>query len=171
MKSIKIVELPEALGSYGAKLISYLINGKDTYIIESLYRDCADIIGISVHFPRQIIYLKKMFEYLNISMFRVNRKESDPLIIFGGYGVNNPEPIVDFADLVCIGDGERFAQIVKNSLENDATKKELINKSKELQEILIPKTEYTKQWHREYLPDYKIIPYQTEELKNTPPPP
>lgn len=45
-----------------------------------------------------------------------NRGKDFPLVIVGGGAMMNPEPIADFADIICIGEGEIWAETIRNLL-------------------------------------------------------
>lgn len=108
-----MVELPGAVGSFGARLVAQ-IAGADPRTIETATTDC-DVLLFSVHFPGQLVYLKKAFEKLRLHPLAAKRK--GPFVVFGGYGCNNPEPVSRIADRVVVGDGEGVAAALRDGAD------------------------------------------------------
>jgi radical SAM family uncharacterized protein len=84
-----------------------------------------DIVGISV--PHELSYTNILhtLELSGIGFFSKDRDK--PLIIGGGPGCINPEPIADFFDLFLIGEAEdAIVEILESFLENKGKKKEEI---------------------------------------------
>jgi len=84
-----------------------------------------DIVGISV--PHELSYTNILhtLELSNIPFFSKDR--DTPLIIGGGPGCMNPEPIADFFDLFLIGEAEEaIIEIIKTFLEHKGRSKEKI---------------------------------------------
>ncbi|MDI6752678.1 MAG: TIGR03936 family radical SAM-associated protein [bacterium] len=84
-----------------------------------------DIVGISV--PSELSYTNILhtLELSGISLFSKDREK--PLVIGGGSGCLNPEPIAHFFDLFFIGEAEEaIIEILESFLENKGKKKEKI---------------------------------------------
>ncbi|MGD0090456.1 MAG: TIGR03960 family B12-binding radical SAM protein [Planctomycetota bacterium] len=76
-----------------------------------------DIIAFSIPFENDYPGILKMLSMAGITLFAGERKEKEPLIIGGGVSVTlNPEPLADFIDAFCIGDGEELAVEVTDKL-------------------------------------------------------
>ncbi len=65
-----------------------------------------DVWGVT--FPSELLFtnLLEALDLAGLSLRSGDRGETDPLIIAGGHGVMNPEPIAPFIDAAVIGDGE-----------------------------------------------------------------
>jgi radical SAM superfamily enzyme YgiQ (UPF0313 family) len=65
------------------------------------------IVGFSVSYENDYLHLLQMLEWAHIPLLAADRDEHHPLILVGGAVTYiNPEPLVDFADLMILGDGE-----------------------------------------------------------------
>lgn len=65
-----------------------------------------DMVGFSLQYEMIYTNILSMLDLSGIPLRSTARGEDDPLIIAGGPGVYNPEPLADFFDLFLIGDGE-----------------------------------------------------------------
>jgi len=65
-----------------------------------------DIIGFSLGYELTYTNVLNMLDLAGIPVLAGARNGSHPLIIAGGSGALNPEPMADFIDLFVIGDGE-----------------------------------------------------------------
>jgi radical SAM family uncharacterized protein/radical SAM-linked protein len=63
-------------------------------------------VGITVQTELNFTNIPYVLELAGISVFAKERSEEEPIIIAGGPAMANPEPIADFFDCACIGDGE-----------------------------------------------------------------
>ena len=61
---------------------------------------------ISTITVRQWVHLGPLFRRLGLAPLAADRGPDDPLVVFGGQTSYAPEPIVAFADIVALGDGE-----------------------------------------------------------------
>ncbi len=66
-----------------------------------------DIVGFSIGYELLYTNLLNIIDLGKIPVFSKKRDEEDPIIIAGGPGIYNPEPIADFIDVFIFGDGER----------------------------------------------------------------
>lgn len=89
-----------------------------------------DIIGFSAQHEMCYTNILKMLQLSGIPLAASERKSALPLIIAGGTGIINPEPMSDFIDVFIIGDGETAAvqivNAVRNAKKNQVSKKELL---------------------------------------------
>jgi hypothetical protein len=108
------VELPGAEGSFGARLIAKIAEAP-THTIETITRDAADVLLVSVHFPGQLVHLQRLFRNLSVHPDPTQRQA--PYIVAGGYGCNNPEPMLAVADSVVVGDGEPYAEALRDGAD------------------------------------------------------
>ncbi|MBI4267352.1 MAG: TIGR03960 family B12-binding radical SAM protein, partial [Chloroflexi bacterium] len=65
-----------------------------------------DIIGFSLGYELTYTNVLNMLDLAHIPVLASARGESFPLVIAGGSGALNPEPMADFIDLFVVGDGE-----------------------------------------------------------------
>ncbi|MDH4100720.1 MAG: TIGR03960 family B12-binding radical SAM protein [Nitrospirota bacterium] len=65
-----------------------------------------DILGFTVQYEMSYTNILNMLDLGRIPLKSVDRGDNDPLVITGGPGVFNIEPMADFLDAVLIGDGE-----------------------------------------------------------------
>lgn len=96
--------------------------------LESSYpvRDC-DIFGISIPYELTYTNILTLLDLAKIPLLAKDRDETYPLILGGGTGAFNPEPIAEFFDAIVVGDGEEamlaVCDIVKQMRDskNEAT--------------------------------------------------
>ncbi|MFP4496846.1 MAG: TIGR03960 family B12-binding radical SAM protein [Vulcanimicrobiota bacterium] len=65
-----------------------------------------DILGFTLQHTLTYTNILKMLEMAGIPLFQSQRDAKYPLVIGGGPGVFNPEPVADFFDGFLVGDGE-----------------------------------------------------------------
>jgi radical SAM family uncharacterized protein len=78
-----------------------------------------DVLGFSLQYELTFTNILAMLELSGIPVLAAERSDSDPLVIAGGPGAFNPEPLADFIDAFVIGDGEdvvlEIAEFVKRT--------------------------------------------------------
>ena len=65
-----------------------------------------DIVGFSLQYEMLYTSALAMLDLAGIPVFAADRAEADPIILGGGPGVNNPEPMAPFMDLMFLGEAE-----------------------------------------------------------------
>jgi radical SAM superfamily enzyme YgiQ (UPF0313 family) len=66
-----------------------------------------DVIAFSTSFEPDYLNIPILLNLARIPLYSRERSQSDPLIIAGGAAFFiNPEPVADFIDAICIGEGE-----------------------------------------------------------------
>jgi len=65
-----------------------------------------DLIGFSLQYELSYPNLLNMLELGGVPVYSRDRSDQDPLVIAGGSGAFNPEPLADFVDGFLIGEGE-----------------------------------------------------------------
>src|SRR5262245_46346128 len=65
-----------------------------------------DLIGFSLQYEVSYTNVFTMLDLGGVPLFSTERRVTDPLIIAGGPGAQNPELLAPFVDLFIIGDGE-----------------------------------------------------------------
>ena len=66
-----------------------------------------DIVGFSIGYELLYTNMLNILDLGKIPLFSRNRDDGDPIVIAGGPGIYNPEPIADFIDVFVFGDGEK----------------------------------------------------------------
>lgn len=67
-----------------------------------------DAIGFTLQYEMSFTNILNMLELAGIPLLASDRTDEDPLVIVGGPCAYNPEPLADFVDIVCVGDGEEM---------------------------------------------------------------
>ena len=68
-----------------------------------------DVIAFSTSFEPDYLHIPIMLQLARIPAIAAERTDADPLVIAGGAAFFiNPEPVADFLDVVCIGEGEEI---------------------------------------------------------------
>jgi radical SAM superfamily enzyme YgiQ (UPF0313 family) len=66
-----------------------------------------DILAISVSFETDYLNIPKLLRLAKLPVKATERNEWHPLVVMGGAAAFlNPEPVADFVDVVCVGEGE-----------------------------------------------------------------
>jgi radical SAM family uncharacterized protein len=65
-----------------------------------------DMIGFTLPYELTYTNILMMLDLAGLPLWAKDREEGDPLIIAGGSGAYNPEPMAGFIDLFVIGEGE-----------------------------------------------------------------
>jgi radical SAM superfamily enzyme YgiQ (UPF0313 family) len=66
-----------------------------------------DILAISVSFETDYLNIPKLLRLAKLPVKSAERNEWHPLVVMGGAAAFlNPEPVADFVDVVCVGEGE-----------------------------------------------------------------
>jgi radical SAM family uncharacterized protein len=69
----------------------------------------ADVVAFSLGYELGATNLLTMLDLAGIPLHAAGRTERDPLVILGGHAAFNPEPLADFVDAFCLGEGEELA--------------------------------------------------------------
>jgi len=76
-----------------------------------------DAVGFSLQYELLCTNVLAMLDLAGIPLLGAERTDADPIVIAGGPGAANPEPMSDFIDLFFIGDGEEslpaFAELLR----------------------------------------------------------
>jgi radical SAM family uncharacterized protein len=77
------------------------------YSLETFTPLCEfDLIGFSLQYEVSYTNVLTMLDLGGVPLFSTDRRVTDPLVIAGGPGAQNPELLAPFVDLFVIGDGE-----------------------------------------------------------------
>jgi radical SAM family uncharacterized protein len=78
-----------------------------------------DAVGFSLQYELLCTNVLAMLDLAGIPLLSAERTDADPIVIAGGPGAANPEPMSDFIDLFFIGDGEEslpaFAELLRHT--------------------------------------------------------
>ncbi len=89
-----------------------------------------DAVGFSLQYELLCTNVLAMLELAGIPLENAERSPDDPIVIAGGPGAANPEPMADFIDLFFVGDGEEsivtFAELMREAKRAGATRDEII---------------------------------------------
>jgi radical SAM superfamily enzyme YgiQ (UPF0313 family) len=100
-----------------------------------------DIIAFSVSFENDYLNIPPIFELAGIPTFSSGRCIEHPLVIAGGAALTlNPEPVADFMDLVCIGEGESIVRPLLDLLREESISDRVLflEKAAQLPGIYVP---------------------------------
>ncbi len=100
-----------------------------------------DVIAFSVSFENDYLNIPAVFQLAGIPPLAADRDDSLPLIIAGGAALfMNPEPVADFLDLVCVGEGEVILPKLLNLLRSreDVDRRVLLDEVAGLPGIYVP---------------------------------
>ncbi len=99
-----------------------------------------DVVGFTLQYELSCTNILLMLELAQIPLFSTERAESDPIIIAGGPGAYNPEPLSPFIDCFVIGDGEDVIIEISELLRNNKskTREERLHLLSQIQGIYVP---------------------------------
>ncbi|MCK8825608.1 TIGR03960 family B12-binding radical SAM protein [Fuchsiella alkaliacetigena] len=101
-----------------------------------------DIIGFTLQYEMSYTNIINMLDLAGLPLESANRNSDDPLVIAGGPCTVNPEPIVDFFDVVVIGEAEDLAEdLVAEYLAHQKSggdRKELLRSLAKLPGVYVP---------------------------------
>lgn len=103
-----------------------------------------DIMGFSLGYELTYTNVLNMLHLAQIPVFTSERNDSHPLVIAGGVGALNPEPMADFIDFFIIGEGEEVLLELLDSLRSwkqrgrGAPKDELLRQVATIPGVYVP---------------------------------
>jgi len=101
-----------------------------------------DIVGFTIQHELCYSNILNLLELGHIPLRSGERKEDDPLIIAGGPGTFNPEPLFRFIDLFVIGEGEEIVgeiiEVYKRWKEKKQNRAKLLEKLARIEGIYVP---------------------------------
>ena len=84
-----------------------------------------DMVAFSVSFENDYLHVLKVLRLSGIPLRARDRGRRDPIVVLGGAAVFlNPEPLVPFADLVAVGEGEALVPTMMDALLGGVTPRE-----------------------------------------------
>lgn len=114
-----------------------------------------DLVGFTIQHELCFSNILNLLDLGGIPLRSTARKEEDPLIIAGGPGTFNPEPLSYFIDLFVIGEGEEIIgeiiEVYKRWKEKKQSRSKLLEKLGHLEGVYIPS-----HYNVDYLEDGKV---------------
>lgn len=66
-----------------------------------------DVVAFTCNYEPDYVNILNMLELARIPLWQAERRVNDPLVLLGGaVTLLNPEPVADFFDFICVGEGE-----------------------------------------------------------------
>ncbi|MCX7882376.1 MAG: TIGR03960 family B12-binding radical SAM protein [Brevinematales bacterium] len=150
------LDMEEKLRSYGVPL--YSLESKTPL------RDF-DVVGFSFQYELLYTNFLTVLDLSGIPFLSCERTEKDPLILAGGPITGNIEPIADFVDAVCVGDGESVLREILAVIHTSRSlpRKKLVERLAEIPGVYVPSL-YPVQMVGGYaIPEGKPVYLRTEE--------
>jgi len=105
-----------------------------------------DIIGFSLQYELNYTNVLNMLDLADLSPLAAERGDADPLIIGGGSGTYNAEPLADFFDLFVIGEGEEvllelvraYREFRVSGFEFRVAKADFLRRAAQIEGIYVP---------------------------------
>ncbi len=89
-----------------------------------------DVLGFTLQTELSYTNLLTCLDLAGVPLQAEERSLEDPLVVAGGAGSLNPEPLADFVDLFFLGDGEEaavaFSRVLEEERSRHATRRELL---------------------------------------------
>jgi radical SAM superfamily enzyme YgiQ (UPF0313 family) len=86
-----------------------------------------DVLAISVSFETDYLNIPRLLRLSGIPVQSRERSDRFPLVVMGGAAAFlNPEPVADFVDVVCVGEGEVLIPELLSALRETASRDDLL---------------------------------------------
>jgi len=130
-----------------------------------------DVVGVSFQYELLYTNFVTVMNLSGIPLLSADRTLEDPLIIAGGPVSGNVEPIADFVDAVCVGDGEsailEMLEVVHAG--EYATKEELLRRLAGILGVYVPSLYTLRTWNGFVIPEGPKVFLRTEpDLEHIP---
>jgi radical SAM family uncharacterized protein/radical SAM-linked protein len=151
----------------GLKILYHILNSKENIVAERVYTPWIDaqeimrkervplfsleshtplkdfdIIGFSLQYELSYTNILSTLDLANIPLKSEERKGTSPLIMAGGPGAYNPEPLADFMDCFVVGEGEEvileIAEVLINHKKEGGNREELLVKLAKVSGVYVP---------------------------------
>ncbi len=124
-----------------------------------------DVVGFTIPYELSYTTILWILDLSRITRRVKDRRDDEPMVIGGGAGVYNPEPIAEFFDLFVMGDGENVTVEIlrKTTAMPGATRKEKLRELSRIEGVYVPSL-----FEVSYLPDgsvEKIAPLEEDYPK------
>lgn len=141
-----------ALPNLGHQIVEYQLNqtpgifadraylSQDYKLLKEKPEFKPDLIFVSLSYEGSYIRSLRMLDLLGVPLRKEERKEGDPLVVFGGWSVSrNPLPLFEIADIIGIGDSEHLIRDITTAYkENRNSRQGLFDILAEKQGVIIP---------------------------------
>jgi radical SAM superfamily enzyme YgiQ (UPF0313 family) len=119
-----------------------------------------DVIAFSTSFEPDYLNIPTILRLGRIPLYATERTQSNPLIIAGGAAFFiNPEPVADFMDVICIGEGEDMVPAIVEALlspRQDETREALLSALAAIPGVYIPVL-YSPVYEQGVLSGYNVV--------------
>lgn len=86
-----------------------------------------DILAISVSFETDYLNIPKLLRMSRLPVKSSERNDWHPLVVMGGAAAFlNPEPVADFVDVVCVGEGEVLVPSLIQAMRESESREDLL---------------------------------------------
>lgn len=86
-----------------------------------------DVLAISASFETDYLNVPKLLRLSRIPVWASERNDWHPLVVMGGAAAFlNPEPVAEFVDVVCVGEGEVLVPALVDALQEATSRDELL---------------------------------------------
>lgn len=101
-----------------------------------------DFIGFTLQYEMCYTNVLNMLELAGVPLRSADRSGWQPIVMAGGPCVCNPEPVADFFDLICLGDGEEVVMEVldlyRKVKEQGGSRQDFLEASASLTGVYVP---------------------------------
>lgn len=125
---------------YGVRLIAGILGDVATIVpAKKVLSARGDpVFMFSFLSSREYPSIFQVFDRAGLPYTSRSRTAAHPLVIAGGGAMMNPEPVADFIDIACIGDGELWAAVIRQLIIEGRDKKYMLDALSELPGAYIP---------------------------------
>lgn len=121
-----------------------------------------DVVGFSLLYELSYTSMLGMLKMAKIPLCAEDRTDDDPIVIAGGTFCANPSPVLEFLDLIVIGDGEEIVQEMARICLATPNRRERIQAMSEIEGVYRPGD--PKKPHRRILKDLDIFPFPSSPI-------
>jgi len=115
-----------------------------------------DLIGFTLPYELCATNILTVLDLAAVPLLATDRDAAQPLVLGGGAGAMNPEPVADFFDAILLGDGEEaileIARVLIAAKRQRTGKKELLQRLAAIAGVYVPSL-----YVPEYGPDGRIV--------------
>lgn len=101
-----------------------------------------DFVGFTLQYELSYSNILTMLDLSGIPFMSAERSNDDPLVIFGGPCVCNPEPVAEFADIVSLGEGEEISlelfDLYREHKNKGFNRKDFLREAAKINGIYVP---------------------------------
>jgi len=101
-----------------------------------------ELVGFSLQYELSYTTILMMMDLGGVTIMASERGEQDPIVIGGGPGAFNPEPVADFFDCILLGDGEEavveICELVATARAEGVTRAEMLKRLAGVVGVYVP---------------------------------